>query len=362
MSSETIQWLNQNVLIGNTDKRGHAWHWRASDQGAESNHYPGFIPVPDVERRLFAFDPVERIAATLEPVSWQERYRHDSGVIQVGENFYRVHIDDEHKAICDPEQGVVFDYPTQDYQIHNYRQWLIKNVATILDDDLGISSAGLLRRRAQAWVEVSVPDNITTPEGVVFRPNLLVFTSLDRSLSTTYKRTIGEVVCDNTLQARIGEEGETFRIRHTANSLGRISEAREALNIIYSAADDFQKELYLLCQVEVTERQWQQVLDALVPRVDENGNQKQGRSLSIAEKRRDTIDELWLNDPRCSPWKNTKFGVIQTFNTYSTHYATIRNTHGGGRAERSQLKIISGQAGRQDNHVADTVDLVLAAG
>ncbi len=29
MSRETLNWLNTNTLIGFTDKRGHAFHWRA---------------------------------------------------------------------------------------------------------------------------------------------------------------------------------------------------------------------------------------------------------------------------------------------------------------------------------------------
>lgn len=44
MSKETSTWLNTNVLIGFTDKRGHAWHYRAEDQTPEPNHYPGPIP------------------------------------------------------------------------------------------------------------------------------------------------------------------------------------------------------------------------------------------------------------------------------------------------------------------------------
>ena len=34
MSRETLQHLNTHTLIGNTDQRGHAWHYRAVDQGA----------------------------------------------------------------------------------------------------------------------------------------------------------------------------------------------------------------------------------------------------------------------------------------------------------------------------------------
>jgi len=33
MSKESLQWLNSNTLIGCTDKRGTAWHWRAQEQG-----------------------------------------------------------------------------------------------------------------------------------------------------------------------------------------------------------------------------------------------------------------------------------------------------------------------------------------
>ncbi len=55
MSRETLQWLNTNTLIGCTDKRGHAWHWRAQEQNGIANHYPGPIPIADVQQRLFAW-------------------------------------------------------------------------------------------------------------------------------------------------------------------------------------------------------------------------------------------------------------------------------------------------------------------
>src|SRR5690606_13296651 len=53
MSKETHEWLSNNVLIGFTEKRGNAWHYREGDQ----NHYTGPVPVADIERRLFHWDP-----------------------------------------------------------------------------------------------------------------------------------------------------------------------------------------------------------------------------------------------------------------------------------------------------------------
>ena len=40
MSRETWNWLNTNTLIGFTDQRGHAWHWRAQEQDGVSNIGP----------------------------------------------------------------------------------------------------------------------------------------------------------------------------------------------------------------------------------------------------------------------------------------------------------------------------------
>src|SRR5436190_591031 len=55
MSKETQQWLNDFTLIGLTDKRGNAWHWR---EGTD-NHFPGAIPVSVVRDRLFFWTPDE---------------------------------------------------------------------------------------------------------------------------------------------------------------------------------------------------------------------------------------------------------------------------------------------------------------
>ena len=63
MSNETGEWLNTMTLIGFTEKRGNAWHYREELQGDEPNHYVGPVPVEDVQRRLFNFKVVERRVA-----------------------------------------------------------------------------------------------------------------------------------------------------------------------------------------------------------------------------------------------------------------------------------------------------------
>lgn len=323
MSKETAAWLNQNCLIGFTDKRGHAWHYRESAQGTEPNHYPGAIPVEEVQRRLFDWE------ATEQPL-----------FIQVGDRFVEV---PDRKAITASDNHDVLGVFKSGYQPHQYSEWLIKNVANLLDDDLGIGSALLLRNRGVAVVQVEVPEAFTTPEGVEFRPNLLAATSFDGSLSTIYKRTITVAVCDNTTECALGEEGQAYRLRHSRYSTVKLEEARSALNIIFESGDQFSAELAKLCATEISQKEWNQVLDALVPVPEDKG-----RSRTIATKKRDILGTLWDADERVEPWRNTAWGVAQAFNTYGQHFATVKNGH---RAERNFDNVLSGKIAQNDNQV-----------
>lgn len=339
MSRETMDWLNTNTLIGFTEKRGTAWHYRA---GAD-NHYPGAVPVEEVKRRLFAWEPVETPlyvpAATVggEVVTYAEV--------------------PGRKAITRSDSGHVLGVFKDAYVPHPYTPWLIDNVASILDDTLNIGSAGLLKGGAVAWVSVEVPDTITTPEGVEFRPNLLACTSLDGTVATTYKRVVTNVVCDNTMSAALGESGQQFKVRHTSKSLGRLMDARRALGVVYDIADDFQREVAELCKISVTDREFDKIVDAMVPLPEVKPGARGTRARTIAENKRDSLWDLWRSDNRSAPWHGTAYGAWQTFNTYQHHKINIRGKD-TTRAERNMLRAVEGLTDKTD---ADTVKGILAA-
>lgn len=69
MPNETLQHLNTNTLIDFTEQRGHAWHYRAEEQGTEPNHYPGAIPIEDVRRRPSGWSAENRPVAVEPPAA-----------------------------------------------------------------------------------------------------------------------------------------------------------------------------------------------------------------------------------------------------------------------------------------------------
>ena len=353
MSKETLQHLNTHTRIGNTTHRGTAWHYRAEEQGAESNHYPGPVPVADVERRLFHWQAVSRRIAVEVPADLETMTHLDGD----GGPARWIEVEDR-QAICrsDDDTGRVMGIFAPGYAMHQYREWLLTTVANILDDDLSINSAGLLRGGAVAWVEVSVPESITTPEGVTFRPNLLATTSFDGSIATTFKRTVTDTVCDNTREIALAEHGQTYKVKHSRYSHAKLADARAALAMVHTLADDFAHEVATLCSIPVTPAQWDRFLDAQAPRMDGRSQPLQGRSLTLVDRKRNALNRLYRFDHRVAPWAGTAQGVVKAVNTYEHHESTVR---GATRPERNMLRAVTGDFGRLDQATLATLHRVL---
>lgn len=324
MSKETIEDLNTNTLIGYTEKRGTAWHYRAADQGEESNHYDGAIPVEDIERRLFHWSPVEgTISATA-----------------LTEDGFLNYTDPDRKAIMRSDTGRILGIFKQGYQPHPYKEWLTENVAQILDADLHVGSAGLLKHGGVGWVQVEMEDTMEV-QGLEYRPFLTAATSLDGSLSTTYGTGSQVVVCDNTLSVALSTTAEKLKIRHSRNSLLRITEAREALSIVHQAGDLFAAQVEELTSQYVSDDKWREFVKAYTYTPNNTT-----RSLNMAQTKASGLDDLWFNDERVAPWKNNAYGVVAAVNTFTHHVSNVK----GDRAERNMSRSVMGEVDKLDQN------------
>jgi hypothetical protein len=115
--------------------------------------------------------------------------------------------------------------------------------------------------------------------------------------------------------------------------------------MVCTIADDFAAEVAQLCAIEVTPSQWSQFLDTHVPRVDPTGLPLEGRSLTLADNKRDALQRLYAHDSRVAPWAGTAHGVLQAVNTFEHHEGTVR---GASRADRNMLRAVTGDFGKVD--------------
>jgi phage/plasmid-like protein (TIGR03299 family) len=343
MSQETAKWLHTKIMMGFVEKRGHAWHYRAGDADSEANHYTGPVPVADMSERLFNWEAVEVTGVTCE-VPELTLDGVDSYKVEFPNRKYIVR---PRGALSDDDPGQIFQVAGLDYLVHQHKRWLHGEVEFILDageaEGLGVGSAGLLKAGAIAFVQFELPDTIETKSGIQFRPQLLAAGSMDSSLSTTYKLVRTIVQCDNTMAGALGERSPQIKIRHTSRSAEKLSNVRDALELVYRDVDNFSAEVERLVGKKMTKAKFGEFLDIIAPMPAETN--KYG--VKVATDKREILEHLWTEDPRVAPWKGTAFGAIQMMNTFRHHSGKTT----GDRFERNQMDAIKGDTDREDRAV-----------
>lgn len=339
MSKETAQWLNTMTLIGDTDRRGNAWHYRADLQDGTGNHFPGAIPTERIGSLFAPWEPVE------SPL-----------YLEINRDYIQV---DDRKAIVPVDHPeVVHGIFKSSYQPHGYTEWLRDGLSNLVDGDVHFSSAGLLESGAVAWCELSITENQVVSD-FEFKPHLLAFTSVNGKFATTFKKAIQATVCDNTLTVAASEDGPAVKVRHSKNSRMKLQNARDALGLIIATADDFSKEIEKLLAIKVDDVQFGKVLDTLIPTVGKDGAELSKMALTKAEKKRERVGAMYRNDIRCNPWSGTAFGVIQTFNTFSHHEKDLRSS-GGVKTVRPERNMLAAIDGTTDTETAEVLNAVMA--
>ena len=103
-----------------------------------------------------------------------------------------------------------------------------------------------------------------------------------------------------------------------------------------------------LADVSVTDAQWQEIVERLLPIKDEHKGNIRQKMLN----KREAIDAMYRNDQRCAPWTGTALGAFQAFNTHELHIAgPDRN-----RFDRNFSRVISRIGEKRD---VSTIDVIL---
>ncbi len=341
MSEESLRWLNNQILVGFTEKNGKPWWFRQDVQGDEPSIYPGPVPSEDVLRRLFSWD------AEKWPVVLQQPNGNSIPL-------------ERQVAIVHGETGHMFRVGSPRYVIHQYRDWLLDVASHIFGtNELHIGSAGLLRRGAGAFITIERPEAVVSRSGMELKSRLLAATSHDSKIASTYKMVNTIVVCDNTLDyALYGEGGAKYRVRHSPNSFLRIPEVRETLNLMIESDKGVVEFVDSLADITVTESQWQEIVSQLVDIPKDSLPRVRAR----LENKRLVMDDLWRTDPRCAPWRGSALGAFQVFNTYRHHLAassTKANSSLEERFNRNMANVISDKALTDDQELLRVIESVV---
>lgn len=374
MSYHTREYLNSGqIMIGNTQANGNAWWYNQSLENADTpSHYEKFLPLELVKARLFgwsAWESFELIARFRDPANGKVYEVPAKSFKAIGREDWIVNgVPDDEEAGADAILHVQGD----SYGTHQLKEIFITNLAEIVGgaDQLGIESAMLLKWGRIASMTISIPQNLhNDASGLDFRPQLIASTSFNSSLPTSYTRAYGVPVCDNTLNyelMRAGDKGK-FVIKHTKNSVSKLSGAAEALGLLTQQADEMDAALSEMVNREVSEKEFQKWLNLIVPipeikttqvekMVSIQGQMQKAmidkvstNGQTIAINKQEKLMDMWGSDPRVSPWQNTQFGVLQLWNTFQQHESKLVGAKAldgnrlQARVENNMMKTLSGK-------------------
>lgn len=371
MSSETLEWLNNNILVGYIDDREH-WHkegagWTGmSDRDgsgllkpwfAEEGYdggYSGPVPIEAVRERLFNWDAVKASMTARVPTTAGSLDGFD-GVNDEDGPYVEIDVPTR-KAIVRNDTNEVLGVFSKSYKIHQYHEWLVNNVADLIDSEVQIDSAGLLKNGGVAWVSVSLPETVSTTSEFAVRPRLLCYTSHSGVFATTYSRGVGAPVCDNTLDFQIGRSSNKFKVKHSRHSIGRLVDAREVLQILHSDCDEMTEFFDKLADWSVTDQEFRNIVDRLEPvpseNVDLDGKVSNQKAITHSERRRSEIFNMYNHDARSSSWKGSALGALQAFNTWDQQ---VRSVRGGQRVESQMFSTLNGHVRKYNAEILNAI-------
>jgi len=336
VSAYSTQYLNENMFVGYVAERGPAW-W--AENGQAKHQYEMDVPEKDVRELLWPWT-AKKSTTMVET---------DSGEFMP----LRDYRGKTRNALVRSDNGMMLGIMGEGYPDHGYNERLLDNLTAILDGEVKIGSAGLLKGGAVGFVQMETPDTVVSAAtGEKYRPFITGMSSFDGSLATGFKAGCTRIVCDNTFASFRSESGAQVKFKNTANSAIKIATAREALDILFETSTEFDQQVSKLLAQEVTAAQFDKILNLYIPVPEEKGK---GQTQAINSH--DSIRMLYDTDERVAPWSGTEWGTLQAFNTYEQHLTSLRGSM--ERLERNTLNFLKGDRETADNQILAIIGGVL---
>ncbi len=362
------EWMNNgNAMLGFTKSR-EAWanngFMRMGDDGtfrawwqddSFKLGYEGAIPAGDVHKHLLNWTTQECDVAVKLYVVGDEQVAQAHGQDEGG--YFMWIADPDTKAIVRPDIENVFGYFGRDsYESHDYMQ-VLEQCDRIADGELGIASAFLMDHGAVFVANMELPEGITTEQGIEHRVRLQVCTSQNGRFATRWDLVDEFSVCSNSFRANLNKadkSGQSYSVKHTSRSMGRVLDARTALGLVYKSADEFSKFLDAMTQVDITNDQFAQIIQGLVPmpeaKRNDKGVQTNKGAQTIADNKRDVLGQMYRTDHRCNQFNGTLFGALQAWSTWNQWERPT-----GENLEASIMGAITGTFAKADAEFFDIV-------
>lgn len=187
-------------------------------------------------------------------------------------------------------------------------------------------TAGSLQGGKRVWILAKLPGDIVVGKGDVTEKYLLLSNSHDGCSPLFVFFTPIRVVCQNTLNAALGDRSSKgVSIRHTSSVDQRMAEAEKVLLAAYDHYDVFGELAKHLASKQFSVKQLSTLVKELFPDKEDNQTTKRMNA------KRDEIIYLFENGKGHDAIKGTAWAALNAVAEYSDHNMNIRNSNADKR-------------------------------
>lgn len=196
----------------------------------------------------------------------------------------------------------------------------VQFLETLIDmSGSNIETAGSLFGGTRVFISMRLPEEILVGGEDATALYLVAMNSHDGTSGFDVCFSAIRPVCWNTVTAAFRSAKTRFTVRHTSSAMGRVQDAREALDMSFKYAETYQAEAEILLGQAFTDAQFDQfLLDIFEEKNREDASTRKTNQM-------DSVADLWRTSPTLLSTKGTKFGAFQAFTEYTTH---LSGAHG----------------------------------
>lgn len=314
MSKFKTRHLNNSVKQGFIDDKHRAWHFAGIPTQTlidEGKAYAGAVPL-EVAERLLSYTPQLRKVYVEGDDGFPELVPDRMAVVLPHDD------DPESGAHTFPER--VSYVGTDGYAIHDPKLAVLDAPIALTDAGCELATVGKLgggRMAFTSWRPIE--GRVEIAGFTTLQAYINAGTSTDGSLATNIGSSYVEQVCDNT--ARLSESvGKLYRVKHTANSVIDINEARRIAEITIVGVHDLAASMERMANVAITEADFYAICNKIYPLPEE-----EGRSRTMVLNKLGELNRMYFGDARVpGSIRDTLLGAWQTLNTQATWGMEVR--------------------------------------
>ncbi len=221
--------------------------------------------------------------------------------------------------------------PVQNAEAFDFLSLLVDEHGAVFD------TAGSLHGGKKVFVTMRMPKDILVGGMDAVNMYLLATNAHDGSGAFIVAVTPTRVVCQNTLTMGLSAARRSMSFRHTSNVTGKVAAARDTLGLTFAYADAFEKEAEKLLAQSMTNKQFSNFVEKLVPMKKEPSARQATRRDEIIWE----LNGLW-NAPTQENIKGTKWAAYNTVVEWADWLGRVKGRGDDAKADKRAVKIMDG--------------------